>query len=111
MKSRRIKKRYLIPVLVTVLLLAAAVIFFRFTPLGYRMTVPYRDFTEIQENVYVENGYAGSIDEVRSLVSEARDRVLGFWGDLESSPTVIISDNAETLARLGGDHDTATAPS
>lgn len=91
------------------IMVIAAVIYFQFTPLGYRMTVPYRNFTEIQNNVYVENGYSGNIDEVKSLVDEARSRVLGFWGSIESSPAVIISDNAGTLAKLGGDHDTATA--
>lgn len=109
MKFHKIKKRYFIPLLMIVMILIAAVIYLRFTPLGYRMTVPYRNFIEIQKNVYVENGYSGDIEAVNSLVDEARNRVLEFWGDLESAPTVIISDNAATLAKLGGDHDTATA--
>ena len=108
-KFRRIKKGYFIPLLMIVMILIAAVIYFRFTPLGYRMTVPYRDFIEIQRNVYVENGYSGDLETVNSLVNEARNRVLEFWGNLESAPTVIISDNAATLAKLGADHDTATA--
>ncbi len=108
-KTHKTKKRYLIPLLAIVIVIIAAVIFFRFTPLGYRMTVPYRNFTEIQKNVYVENNYSGDWDEVKSLVNEARNRVLEFWGNIESNPTVIISNNTETLAKLGGDHDTATA--
>lgn len=91
------------------MIFTVAVIYFQFTSLGYRMTVPYRDFTEIQKNVYVENDYSGDIDEVKSLVDEAGNRVFEFWGNIESTPTVIISDNAETLAKLGGDHDTSTA--
>jgi len=109
LKIRKIKKRFLIPVLLIVIIFTAAIIFFQFTPLGYRMTVPYRDFTEIQKNVYVENDYSGDMDKVKSLVDEARNRVLEFWGNIESTPFVIISDNDETLARLGGDHDTSTA--
>lgn len=109
MKTRKIKKRCLISLLVFIMIFTAAIFCFQFTSLGYRMTVPYRNFTEIQNNVYLENGYCGDIDEVKSMVDEARNRVLEFWGNLESTPTVIISDNAETLAKLGGDHDTATA--
>lgn len=108
-KTRKIKKRYLIPVLIIIILFIAAVIFCRFTYLGYRMTVPYRNFTEIQKNVYVENGYSGDTDRIKLLVDEAKNRVYEFWGSLESTPAIIISDNAETLAKLGGDHDTITA--
>ena len=108
-KIRKIKKRYLIPLIVIMIVISAAVIFFQFTPLGYRMTVPYRNFTEIQKNVYVENNYSGDSGEIKSLVDEARNRVFEFWGNIESAPIVIVSDNAETLKKLGGDHDTATA--
>ncbi|MDE7281454.1 MAG: hypothetical protein K2N36_06920, partial [Ruminiclostridium sp.] len=92
-----------------IIVIIAAVTYFQFTPLGYRMTVPYRSFTEIQKNVYIENNYSGDTDEVKSLVDEARNRVIEFWGNVESTPTVIISSNIKTLAKLGGNHDTATA--
>lgn len=109
MNKRKIKKRFFIPTIVFIIIFTAAIFCFQFTSLGYRMTVPYRNFTEIQKNVYVENGFSGDINEVKTIVNEARNRVCEFWGNIESSPTVIISDNDETLAKLGGDHDTATA--
>lgn len=96
-KIRKIKKRCLIPVIFIVMIFTAAVIYFQFTSLGYRMTVPYRDFTEIQKNVYVENNYSGDIDEVKSLIDETRNRVFEFLGSIESPPTVIISDNTNMV--------------
>lgn len=104
---RKFKKRYIIPVII-ILIMAASIIFFQFTSIGYRMTVPYRNFTELQNNVYVANDYTGDVHELISILDEATVRVSDFWGSLESSPIIIICDDAKTLKKLGGDHDTAT---
>ena len=97
----------ILAVILGVLLLAAG-IFFSFTPVGYRMTVPYRHFTEIQENVYIDNSYRGDRETAMETVNAAADRVSAFWGNRESRPIIIISDDEKTLAKLGGDHDTST---
>lgn len=107
--KRKVKMRYVILIAVMAVLLIALFIFFQFTPLGYRMTVPYRNFTEVQANVYIDNSYSGNRDDVITIINEAKDRVSDFWGNTESLPRIIISDNKKTIAKMGGDHDTATA--
>lgn len=102
------KRKLLIFAAVIAILLAAAVVFWQCTPLGYRMTVPYRGFTEVESNVYIDNGYSGNKEEVIEIVNAAKNRVSDFWGDIESNPMIIITDNQSTIARLGGDHDTLT---
>lgn len=82
----------ILAVILGVLLLAAG-IFFSFTPVGYRMTVPYRHFTEIQENVYIDNSYRGDRETAMETVNAAADRVSAFWGNRESRPIIIISDD------------------
>jgi len=88
------------------ILLIGVVVFIQFTPLGYRMTVQYRGFTEIQRNVYIDNAYKGDRRIAITTIDEARQRVNDFWVGLESSPVIIISDNRNTINKLGGDHDT-----
>lgn len=104
---RKLKKRFIL-LIVILLVLSASVIFLQITPIGYRMTVPYRNFSELQNNVYVANDYSGNMDDLISILDEAAIRVSEFWGNTESSPIIIISDNEKTLRKLGGDHDTAT---
>lgn len=107
-KSRiRFKKRYIIPMIILILL-CAFVAFFQLTAIGYRMTVSYRNFTQLSNNVYVANDYPGDMNELISILDQATIRTADFWGSLESSPVIIICDNAKTLQKLGGNHDTAT---
>lgn len=72
------------------------------------MTVPYRNFTELKNNVYIADDYSGNIDELNSIVDQATRRVSDFWGNTKSNPLIIICDNTKTLQKLGGDHDTST---
>lgn len=104
---RKLQKRYNILIII-ILVLSAFAIFLQFTSIGYRMTVPYRNFTELRKNVYVANDYSGDMDNLVSILDEAATRVSGFWGNIESSPIIIICDNNKTLTKLGGDHDIAT---
>lgn len=101
------RKRYVIIIVILTLLLAP-IMFFQFTSLGYRMSVPYRSFTQRTDHVYVANDYSGSIDELDSIVDQATKRVNDFWEGTKSNPVIIICDNPKTLKKLGGDHDTAT---
>lgn len=103
----RFKKRYIMLIII-VLVLAASVLFFQFTSIGYRMTVPYRNFTELRNNVYIANDYSGDRDDLTSILDDSAARVSDFWGTIKSSPIMIICDNDKTLSKLGGDHDTTT---
>lgn len=107
-KIRKINRRYLVFTAAIGVLFTLLAVFFQYTALGYRMTVQYRDFTEIQTNIYLDNSYSGDRDGLAAIINEAKNRVSDFWGTTESIPTVIISDNERTIAKLGGDHDTKT---
>lgn len=104
-KKRKLKRGAIIPVALLVVFIGIG-FFFQFSSIGYRMTVPYRNFDEVQDNVYVDDTYSGDKDEVIEIINEATDRVSQFWGEIEASPIVIVSDNISTLSKLGGDHDT-----
>lgn len=108
-RKRRVKKRYYILLAAIAVLLTVLVRFFQFTSLGYRMTVPYRNFTEVQANVYIDNSYTGDKEQATAIINEAAERVSDFWGNTESLPRIIISDSERTIEKLGGDHDTSTA--
>ena len=96
------------------LLLLAAVCFFQFTPLGYRMTVPYRSsFEKAADHIYVNKNYSGDIKEAIQLTEEALERDRAFFGELQCTETnttfIIICDDDKLLSKLGGDHDTQTS--
>lgn len=96
------------------LLLLAAVWFFQFTPLGYRMTVPYRSsFEKAADHIYVNKNYSGDIKEAIQLTEEALERDRAFFGELQCTETnttfIIICDDDKLLSKLGGDHDTRTS--
>lgn len=106
-QRKKVKKRYIV-LMILALCLSSSILFFQFTSIGYRMTVMYRNFTEVQDHVYISNDYSGDKQKVISVLDESTKRVSAFWGSLESSPIIIICDNQKTLEKLGGDHDTAT---
>ena len=96
----------------TLLLLLAAVSFFQFTGLGYRMTVPYRSsFEKAADHIYVNKNYSGNIKEAIQLTEEALERDRAFFGELQCTDTtiIIICDDDKLLSKLGGDHDTKTS--
>ena len=93
------------------LLVIAAVYFFQFNAVGYRMTVPCRSaFEEIDDNIYINRSFSGSIEEAIGLIDSAKERVKDFFGDLccLEDTVIIICDDDLLLSRLGGDHDTKT---
>ncbi len=96
------------------LVLLAAVCFFQFTDLGYRMSVPYRiSFEKAADNIYVNKNYSGNIKEAIRLTEDALERDRAFFGELQCIDTtktiVIFCDDANLLSKLGGDHDTNTS--
>lgn len=104
------KRKILIGVLIAVplLLILAAICFFQFDGAGYRMSVPYRSgYTEISPHVYVSDGCKTDRETLLSLCGQARERVSAFFGEIQSDPVIIFSDDAAG-SRLGGDHDTKT---
>ena len=93
------------------LLVIAALYFFQFNAVGYRMTVPCRSaFEEIDDNIYINRSFSGSIEETIGLIDSAKERVKDFFGDLccLEDTVIIICDDDLLLSRLGGDHDTKT---
>ena len=109
-KSR--KKVLICTASVFLLLIAIAVVyFFQFNALGYRMTVPYRSaFVGIDNNIYINRYFSGSIEEAIVLIDSAKERAKEFFGDLccLEDTVIIICDDDLLLSKLGGDHDTRT---
>ena len=105
------RKRVLICTVSVFLLLIviAAVYFFQFNAVGYRMTVPYRSaFEEIDDNTYINRSFSGSIEKAIGLIDSAKERVKEFFGDLccLEDTVIILCDDDHLLSKLGGDHDT-----
>lgn len=108
MMTKKGKVKLCTIIAIIIVLMVATVVFLQYTSLGYRISIPYRNFSEAQANIYIENSYSGDKEEAIKIVNEAKSRVSDFWGNVESSPMIIITDNQNTIAKLGGDHDTST---
>lgn len=107
--GRRKKVRICAAVVLFLLIAIAAVWFFQYNAVGYRMTVPYRSaFCEISDNIYINTEYLGDKEELIGLIESAKERVKDFFGDLRSldKTVIIICDDDRLLTKLGGDHDT-----
>ena len=93
------------------LIAAAAVWFFQFNPIGYRMSVPLRaSFEKFSGNIYVNKSNEVARDDIAALIDEAIARDTDFFGSLvcRDHTVIIICDDVKLLAKLGGDHDTRT---
>lgn len=91
------KRKILTGVLIAVplLLIAAAICFFRINGTGCRMRVPYRSgYTEISPHVYVSGDCRTGRETLLSLCNQARERVSAFFGEIQSDPVIIFSDDA-----------------
>ena len=110
MKSK-VKRRYIILLSLLLLVVTFGIVFFQFTPIGYCMTVQFRDFTEVEHNIYIDNEYSYVTvnennelidkDNVPSLINEAKSRVRAFFGELQSDPVFIISDKSDKYSKTG----------
>ena len=94
--------------IVIILILAASLYIFECTVPGYRISIAFHGFEEIQDSVYIDQNWHGDTDQLLLLVGEARERVRDFFGEVKSHPSIIICDDKQKLERLGGDHDTFT---
>lgn len=106
--QKRNRKRVIAISVIVIAALVAVVVFFQFTSIGYRMTVGSRGFSEPAPGIYIHDDFETSQAETLRFVDEARTRVSEYFGELRSSPSLIFCDDEDTLAKLGGDHDTAT---
>lgn len=65
------KKKRAVPAVIlslSILLAAAAAVFFSFSPTGYRMSVPVRaSFEKLSDNVFDNRDYAGNRDVISAL--------------------------------------------
>ena len=103
--KRKMTLRDMIPLL---LILAAAVYFFQFTHAGYIRTVPFRSqFEKISDNIYVNKGYSGDIEEAVRLEEQAKQRTEEFFGELTclDSTVIILCDDEKLTKKLGCDHN------
>jgi hypothetical protein len=109
--NRKIRLYVVIVAVISVIILSSAA-FFRFTPIGYCMSVPFRGFTEAERHIFIDNAYAhvtvnknGEFvgkDAAAAIISEARDRVSDFFGgELQCDPIYIISDNPDVFNKSG----------
>jgi len=106
--SKRKKMAITMIFVVTFLLVASSFYVFEYTEPGYRMSVAMHGFAQIADNLYMDQNWHGDTNQLLSMIEEARERVCAFFGEVKSHPTVIICDDKQKLARLGGDHDTFT---
>lgn len=60
------------------------------------------------QKIYIENGWNKDKEQLLAIVNEAKQRVNIFFGEVKSSPIIIICDNNKKIERLGRDHNTLT---
>ena len=112
---RKTQKRYIFLVAIIAVLLFTMMLFFLFAPVGYCMSIRFREFTEVEHNIFINNNYSyvtandngelvGKVN-IPSIVNEARSRVATFFGgELQSDSVFIFSDNDKTINKTGDRH-------
>lgn len=95
------KKRYVFLGVFAVLVIVAATVFLAFSRQGYFMTVGMRGFTQIQKDIFADENLQHSTEQVMPLIQEAQGRLLEFWGEVQSKPKIIISDDKQKLISMG----------
>jgi len=109
--KKRTRKSIVLFAIVFAIILAAGA-FIQFVPIGYCMSIRFRNFTEPEHNLFINNSYSyvavnesgGFItkDDIPVIVDEAKSRVAGlFGGELLSNPVIIISDDESTFNKTG----------
>ena len=106
--SKRKKTAITVIIAVTILLIASSLYVVEYTTPGYRMSVAMHGFTQVADHIFVDQHWQGDTNQLLLMIGEARERVRAFFGVTMSNPTVIICDDKQKLALLGGDHDTFT---
>ena len=98
---KKIKLRKIVVTAITLLIIFIGIYYIQFTSLGYFETVPVRGYTQVKDNVYLDNDFNGDSSNVLSMIEEANQRVEAFWGEIKSEPRIIISDNETKLKKMG----------
>lgn len=101
MKKKRSLTKGLFNLIFLILLVSMPVYFFQFNSFGYALTVPLRGYTKATDNVYIDKNFKSDRDTVLEILETAENRVTQFWGSIEDQPEIIISDDENTLRRLG----------
>lgn len=99
-----------IAITLVVLLIGYAVYFFTSDKVGILMTLPYRPSLEkIDDNVYINKGNAAGKEEILSVITDGRNRVREWFGELEAtdSTRILICDDSRITKRVG-EKDTST---
>lgn len=95
----KIKKKY--KIIMPIVFILILIYFIQFTSLGHKITVPIRGYTHVKDNIYIDKDFDGDTSNVLSIIDEAHNRLTKFWGNAESKPTIIISNNQNELKKLG----------
>lgn len=98
---KKVKKKHIIIATIAFMLILIGIFFIQFTSLGYKMTVPLHGYTQVKDNIYIDKDFNSDSSKVLSIIDEAHKRLETFWGNTESKPTIIISDNEKKLKKLG----------
>ena len=97
----KIKKKQKIVGTIVGLFIVIGIFFTWFTNIGYIITVPIRGYKQVKENIYIDKDFTGNVSNVLAIIDEAHTRLTNFWGDTESKPIIIISNNQDELKKLG----------
>ncbi len=98
---KRVKLSKIIVTAIVLCIILIGIYYIQFTSLGYFATVPLRGYTQVKDNIYLDNDFSGDSSNVLSIIEEANQRVKSFWGDIKSEPRIIISDNETKLKKMG----------
>lgn len=52
------------------------------------MTLLFRGYTQIGDNIYVDKDFQDDSSMVLSIIDEANKRLASFWGDIKSKPKI-----------------------
>jgi len=95
-------KKIRITAAIIIVLIISALILFINSSFGKLLLIDYHGYTEIGSRIYLDKEYDPSITEdILELAAESYDRAEGFWGELQSEPVIIFSDNQQNLSKLG----------
>ena len=101
------KKIKIVPAIVIMLVVFILIIFLN-SSFGKLLTIKYRGYTEISTRIYIDKECSLSAGEdILQLAEESFGRVETFWGELESEPVIIFSDNRQNFTDLGLSVNTA----
>ena len=95
------KRKMICSAFIGLLLCGALVWLFQFTSVGWFLTIRLRGYTQLDDRVLINQDFQHSQEEVLGVLEAAKIRVKEFWGELDSRPTVIISDDEDDLRRMG----------